>query len=288
MSLKQFENGSDPEDILSSSLTTLYDYAPITYSDPGKVFTYTSTPRKLGGAYLGPLTVTLDTPDTQPSNWSLYASYIWMSSIYIADHLEELCLDQHRASGLGDAIHVLELGAGAGLPSILIAKTHPFVKVTVSDYPDVELIKSLSENVRRNNVADRCRAVPYAWGTSIAPLIEGYGHPDVIVAADTLWNPDLHILFIESLILLLKKSSNARVEIIAGLHTGRYTIQAFLNSAKESGLEVRRAVEREVSGSRQRNWNVSRAEQEDERERRQWIIWITLAWPRSPEGCPQG
>ena len=283
MLMERSENEPDPEDILSSSLTTLYDYAPITYSDPGNVFTYISPSRNFGGADLGPITVTLDTPDIQPENWSLYASYIWVSSIYIADHLEELCLDQHHASGFGDAIHVLELGAGAGLPSILIAKTYPSVQVTVSDYPDVGLIKSLSENVRRNNVADRCRAVPYAWGTSIAPLIEEYGHPDVIIAADTLWNPDLHVLFIESLILLLKKSSDARVEIIVGLHTGRYTIQAFLNSARKSGLEVRRAMEREVSGSRQRDWNVSR-EHEDERERRQWIIWITLAWPRS---CPR-
>lgn len=279
MSTERFvetEDGSDPEDILSSSLGTLYDYAPITHSDPGKLFTYTSPPRNLGGTDLGPLTITLDTPDTQPANWSLYASYIWMSSIYITDHLEDLCLDQRFS---GDALHVLELGAGAGLPSIFIAKTHPFVQVTVSDYPDARLIKSLSENVQRNNVADRCRAIPYAWGADISPLIEGYGHPDVIIAADTLWNPDLHVLFIESLLLLLKKSLDARVEIIVGLHTGRYTIQAFMNSAKESGLEVRRALEREVSGSRRRDWDVARAEHEDERERRQWVIWITLAWP---------
>jgi EEF1A N-terminal glycine/lysine methyltransferase len=29
----------------------------------------------------------------------------------------------------------------------------------------------------------------------------------------------------------------------------------------------------------QREWSVSRAETENEQERRQWVVWITLAWP---------
>lgn len=54
-------------------------------------------------------------------------------------------------------VRILELGAGAGLPSILLAKllrrsniSKRDAEVVVSDYPDAELIKTLSDNVDRN------------------------------------------------------------------------------------------------------------------------------------------
>jgi nicotinamide N-methyltransferase len=261
----------DPEDILSTSLESLYSYAPVAHSCAGSLFTYTA---KSSGSTRSPETVTVRTPETHPANWSLHASSIWVASLYLADHLDFLELEKYSAP-----VHVLELGAGAGLPGILIAKTYQNVFVTTSDYPDEQLMRTLSDNVERNSV-NRCRAVAYAWGSDSSELATG-GF-DVIVAADTLWNSELHPPFIKTLQMKLKRTTAARIHLVAGLHTGRYTIQAFLNAVGEAGFEVEKAVEREVAGNTERKWSAARGENEDERERRRWVLWVSLRWKLVP------
>lgn len=273
------DGDSDPEDILFTSLQTLYEYAPISHSSAGKYFTYSPKPSSLLDKS-SPFTMTLTTPDTQPANWSLHASSIWASSIYLADNLADLQLEKlHDQSNQANDIFVLELGAGAGLPAILIAKIHHSIQVTVSDYPDELLISTLSDNVRRNGVDDRCRVVPYAWGSDASVLIHQTGGAgfDIVLSADALWNSELHPSFIDTLCKVLKKTTNARIHIIAGLHTGRYTIQAFIDVIGSAGLKVLSAVEKKIDGSLQREWCVLRAETENERERREWVVWMILS-----------
>jgi len=261
----------EPEDILSVSLESLYEYTPITYSSAGSIFTYTvkSLPSSQS-------TITLHTPDTQPANWSLHASSIWVSAVYLSDHLADLHVEEHASHLLpGERLRILELGSGAGLPGICIAKTYKDVLVTVSDYPDKHLIRTLSENVQRNT-STHCHVIPYSWGSDIASFGNKKGGFDVIVAADTLWNPELHFVFLETLRMALRKTHGARVYLVAGLHTGRFTLQAFLDAVGNVGLEVEDAVEREVCGETQRPWSVARADNEDEKERRRWVLWIVL------------
>jgi len=278
----------DPEDILSASLQSLYGFTPITFnSTPGSVLTYSIKPPHP----LAPEQIEVATPDTDPSNWSLHASSIWVSSLFIADHLDELQINAVPVTG---TVHVLELGAGAGLPSILLARTYQHASVTASDYPDDRLIRTLSDNIRRNRVSERCRAVPCAWGTDsdVGALVQhrdrsgpGRDHDhtrfDVVFAADTLWNPELHAPFLDTLCMCLKRGSDSRIHLVAGLHTGRYTIQSFLDRTKLRGLVVLSATEREVDGTRSRPWDVSRAVNEDERERRKWVVWMILKWEDS-------
>jgi EEF1A N-terminal glycine/lysine methyltransferase len=97
---------SEPEDIFSTSLETLYQYTPIAHSSAGSLFTHTTKTTSRS-----PITVTLRTPDTLPANWSLHASSIWVSSLYIADNLADLSLDQRQTT-----TRVLELGAGRLFP----------------------------------------------------------------------------------------------------------------------------------------------------------------------------
>ena len=265
----------DAADILFDSLQTLYDYQPITLTSQGSLFTYTKDL----------ISITLRTPDTQASNWSLHANSIWVSSIYLADHIADLNFDLYIKSDSQDEekkIRVLELGASAGLPSILVAKLFPTsALVTVTDYPDDKLINTLENNVQNNNVADRCKVLPYAWGSDPTVVLAHSEGFDIVIAADTLWNPELHPIFIDSLESTLKKSSTSRIHLVVGLHTGRYTIQAFLTLVqRNSGLYVESISEREARGSSTRMWDVFRAG-EDERERRRWIIWMTLAWEKS-------
>ncbi|KAI8996620.1 hypothetical protein BD414DRAFT_478556 [Trametes punicea] len=268
----------NPEDVLAESLETLYDYVPVALSSSGSTFTY--QPGNAGDA------ITLTTPDTQAANWSLHATSIWSSSIYIADHLCDLGLDRHVAQARAEnrPLRLLELGAGAGLPSILIAKTYQDMLVTTSDYPDKSLIRTLAENVKRNKVFDRCRVIPYSWGSDASVLLscEGPGSAtgkfDVVIAADTLWNSELHGVFVESLGLTLRRSPEARIYLVAGLHTGRYVLQSFLRLIQGAGFVAEKLVERRVGGSEQRPWSVERAEHEDERERRRWVVWMVFKW----------
>lgn len=286
----------DPEDLLSDSLQTLYDYTPITHSSAGSLFRYTLRTRPAATAdhtilhaSADPIkeeVVTLVTPNTQAGNWALHASSIWTSAIYVADHVENLRIHEHvRAiQTRGESsLRVLELGAGAGLPSIVIAKSYRDVAVTASDYPDEQLIATLEVNVRRNDVLSRCRVVPYAWGSdpsvfSSPSSEQDSAEFDVVIAADTLWNRDLHVLFLKTLQQVLRRTTDARIYLVAGLHTGRYTLQAFMNVMEDYGLIVDNLVEREVNGALSRVWDVGWAEGEDEKERRRWVVDMTLKW----------
>ncbi|KAJ7446781.1 hypothetical protein FB451DRAFT_1148348, partial [Mycena latifolia] len=259
---------NNPEDILSSSLLSLYEYHPITLSSAGALFTYDSPHVS---------TVTLRTPDTQAANWALHASSVWAASRFLADHLDFLDLPSHQSRG--KRVQVLELGAAAGLPSIVLAKRCPEVSVTVSDYPDVDLIRTLTENVAENGVSANCRAVAYGWGSDPTVLFpDDNGRFDIVIAADTLWNPEFHGLFIETLQLTLKKGPYSRIHLFAGLHTGRYTIQSFLNAVSAAGFILETAVERETNGEGHRLWSVSRVEGEEESDRRRWIVCLCLKW----------
>ncbi|KAI0272496.1 putative methyltransferase-domain-containing protein [Gloeopeniophorella convolvens] len=261
----------DPEEILSSSLETLYDYAPITHTSPDGQFTYTLPDPSASGSDWAPQSVVLSIPDTQAEHWSLHASSIWVSALYVADHLSELNLPSESSRTL----RLIELGAGAGLPSIVIAKSHPHISVVASDYPDPMLIRTLKENVVRNDVGSNCSVVPHAWGTDPTPLLPP---ADIILAADTLWNSEVHETFLDTVCAVLARTRDARVHLIAGLHTGRYTLDAFFGATREKGLVAVEAIEREVHGDGRREWSVQRAEDEDERERRRWVIWSVLKW----------
>ncbi|KAI1791795.1 hypothetical protein LXA43DRAFT_1094142 [Ganoderma leucocontextum] len=270
---------ADPEDVLADSLESLYDHVPVAHSSAGSVYTY--QPRNGGPS------VTITTPDTHAANWGLHATSIWSSALYVVDHAADLHLDQYRDLVQQERrpLRILELGAGAGLPSIFIAKTYPNVIVTCSDYPDESLVCTLRENAKRNDVEDRCHVVPYGWGSNPSPLFQSQNADtdsvpgfDVVLAADTLWNSDTHGIFIQTLHLTLKRSPHARVQLAAGLHTGRYVIQTFLDLVSATGFVAEELTERHVGGLEERPWSVEHAEGEDEQERRRWVIWMVFKW----------
>ncbi|KAN0121252.1 hypothetical protein V8E52_003840 [Russula decolorans] len=277
------------EDILSSSLETLYDFAPIAHSSPGGLFTYAHRPQDPDSSSLK---ITLSVPDTQKEHWSLHASNIWVAALYVADHISELDLPAEETSSPDTntpPLRLIELGAGSGLPSILIAKCYPRISVIASDFPDAKLIHTLRENVTRNNVAQNCTVVPHAWGTDPSALLPPPA--DIVLAADTLWDPAQHVALLRTICAVLAHTPAARAHLVAGLHTGKYTLDAFFRAARAAGLVIVEATEREVVGAEKekdagrREWDVERRlaaggedEDEDERERRRWIVWSVLKW----------
>jgi len=260
-------------EIFSDSLSTLYDHTSITLSsDPGSTFAYTD----------GSATVHLKTPDTKPENWSLHASSVWISATFLADHIHLLDLDRYRHLR---KTRVLELGAGAGLPGILLAKTRGDVQVVLSDYPDEGLIGALIQNVASNISDGSAHIVPYDWITGdVAPFYalspDGF---DVIIAADTLWNVDLHGAFLRSLESLLRRDTISSINLIAGLHTGRWTIHAFLKAVEDRRqFRLHRVVEIRANSGKEtapeeRGWEVER-EREEESDRRAWVVSIIMGW----------
>ncbi|KAI0792016.1 hypothetical protein C8Q75DRAFT_615811 [Abortiporus biennis] len=288
-----------PEDLLSDSLQILYDYTPITHSSAGAPFSFSyfsSTGSSEqhssdeSSAVQTARQINLTVPETQANNWSLHASSIWVASLYIANHLSDLQIPEHinrkRLDEPTRPLDILELGASSGLPSILIAREYQDVSIVASDYPDETLIQSLTDNITRNGAENRCRAIPYAWGEDTSILLRAiHDHNeriteagfDLIIAADTLWNPSLHKPFLDTLTSALAKSDHARIVLVAGLHTGRYTIQGFLDLLPTVGLELSNVPQEiEVNGSETRTWDVNRAEGEDERERRRWVVWMDI------------
>ncbi|KAI0079371.1 hypothetical protein K474DRAFT_1683263 [Panus rudis PR-1116 ss-1] len=286
-----------PEEVLSDALEILYDYTPVSHSSAGALFTYRLQSRDFQrhlpheGTVRNATAITLKTPETQASNWSLHASSIWVSSLFVADHLDDLHIDEHVQYARQRQelpLRVLELGAGAGLPSIAVAKRYGGdVQVVASDYPDESLISTLKENIENNGVEVNCHAIPYAWGTDPSPLLsacltqtaEGRSASkgfDLVIAADTLWNPDSHSIFLDTLRSVLSDAPDARIYLAAGLHTGRYTVQSFMKAVEGFGLELEEVKEREVKGTSEREWDVARAEGEDDKERRKWLIWMKL------------
>jgi nicotinamide N-methyltransferase len=275
----------EPEDILSSSLGTLYDYVPISHSSPGGLFTYEHRSHWQDPS-LPPLAVEVSVPDTQAENWSLHASSIWISALYVVDHISELGLSKAKGTGTSSPdtsppLRLIELGAGAGLPSIVIAKCFPQISVVASDYPDADLIRTLRSNVARNGATHNCAVVPHAWGSDPSTLLPAAA---VVLAADTLWDPALHGALLRTMCAALRRASGARAHVVAGLHTGRYAIEAFLRAAEAEGLVLVGGgpTEREVGGSEgRREWDVERVagdEDEDERARRRWVVWSVLKW----------
>jgi len=288
----------EPEDILSSSLETLYNFAPIAHSSAGGLFTYV---HRSDDPNSPPLTITVSVPDTQTEHWSLHVSTIWTAALYVADHLSELNLppaESRSSSGDAHRLRLIELGAGTGLPSILIAKRYPHISVIASDFPDAKLIRTLRENVARNDARANCAVVPHAWGTDPSALLlhssasgaTGVG-ADVVLAADTLWDPAQHAALLCTLCAVLARTPAARAHFIAGLHTGKYTLDSFFRAARAEGLVLVEATEREVTradmdsdsdsqGGRRREWDVGRMApgEDDERERRRWVVWSVLKW----------
>lgn len=277
-------NAIEPEDILADALSSFIGQEErVWHGAPGDLYTHPGT-----GIVVSP-------PDIQAKNWALHAAAIWAAAIFLADHIDELGLNEARAG----AFRVLELGAGAGLPGISIAKLAPHAQVWLSDYPDPLILDRLADNVRLNSVERNCHVCSLSWGSESliarprhrddVPNDACTGSPaaqpdafDLIVAADTLWNPETQPLLCDTLRRFLRKSpqSDARAVLVAGMHTGRYALQKFIVLAEAAGLEICDIRERRIhpahdSGEDGRPWVTERSN-EDEAARRQWVLWLVL------------
>jgi len=147
---------------------------------------------------------------------------------------------------------VLELGAGTGLPALAAALTRHPRKVVVTDYDDAAIVQALRTNAAACAAANPQRKMApitvagHTWGQRIDDVLdllpctskEPSPHFGVLLLADCVWERFSHDILLKSITYLLARTPEARVYMVAGLHTGRSTLVQFFRRALEVGLQL--------------------------------------------------
>ena len=149
---------------------------------------------------------------------------------------------------------MLELGAGAGLPS-LVAAIHGATQVVVTDYPDVELIENLRHNVdscplltqkgSNSNIA----VEGYLWGSDVQPLFKNLPDSqngfDVLILADLLFNHHCHEALISTILLTLSRAETAHALVFFTPYRPWLLEKdlAFFDLCRKNGLVVTKLIE---------------------------------------------
>ncbi|KAL1672966.1 hypothetical protein EV122DRAFT_283428 [Schizophyllum commune] len=202
------------------------------------------------GIRYGPLRLTANT---------LLADHLFSPALLLAELIE-------RGRIPLDGRAVIELGAGTGLPSILLstrkptaasasqAVTSPLANKTpsptslivVTDHPDPTILGNLQVNVARNQhlVAPGCTitCAGYEWGTDVGhlltllpPHLSGF---TTLILSDLLHFGDAHDALVTSIAKLSARTPEARVYVAAGNYTKPAVCANFVRVAREAGLII--------------------------------------------------
>ncbi len=145
--------------------------------------------------------------------------------------------------------------------------------------PDPSILATLQTNVNLNSVADKVNVLGLDWKEPPEWLSTAQGTFDLVVAADTLWNSDTHSALLNIMELSLRRGGSAI--LVAGLHTGRWAIQRFVELVeKRSDLRLDLVEEHKFRAENGEGWrrefDPSMDESEDEVERRKWVVAMSL------------
>lgn len=146
---------------------------------------------------------------------------------------------------------MLELGAGAGLPSLICA-ARGARQVVVTDYPDTNLIQNLQYNI------DHCDMIPsqvsivatgYLWGNDAGKLTSLLAEPangfDLLILADVIFNHSEHQKLINTVKATLKVGSNAKALVFFTPYRPWLLEKdlAFFDLARSNGFVVQKIME---------------------------------------------
>jgi len=298
----------DTADIFDDSLMTLFSVPPIGFSTSSPSDPWVYTPPEDAHSALSTASVpsvpSAPSPSLAPIKlWlpqppasvfaALQANNLWLSAVYLSDRIA-------RGEVTFSDAPILELGAGAGLPSIMAARMG--YAVCCTDYDDASVVgtirRNLAENLGGVEVGAKAAAEaehtgkcaregsgPWAvrghtWGTDTSELVSlvprltsaSAGGFDLILA-DTLWTSAGHDALLVSIMALLRRGGTAHVT--AGLHTGRGPVNRFMAAAAARGLKVLKHGEvRWLPGG---GWGVYEDEEnEGEGEVRGVVVYYTL------------
>ncbi|KAI5301120.1 nicotinamide n-methyltransferase [Ascosphaera atra] len=179
----------------------------------------------------------------------MFGYLLWNAGRTVADFLED------NAESFLKNRNILELGAGAGLPS-LVAAIYGARTVVVTDYPDIDLVNNLHINVE--NVAQlipmgtSLRVEGYRWGNSVNRIMshlpttkKGF---DVVILADVIYNCPQHMNIIKSIRNTLMRSPDAVALVVSTPYQPWLfeKVWAFFPLAEQNGFTVSKIFEKRV------------------------------------------
>ncbi|MCO5573617.1 hypothetical protein L7F22_053728 [Adiantum nelumboides] len=124
-----------------------------------------------------------------------YGLHVWPCSIVLAEYIWQ---QKDRFTG----VHVLELGAGTGLPGIVAAKVGAHVILTDLENNSKQVFENLSKNCEQNAVD--CKILALTWGDWDSSMLDL--NPGIVLGADVLYSAsDFDDLFATVAFLLQKK-----------------------------------------------------------------------------------
>lgn len=228
-------------------------------------------------------TLTLHLPGFTPTE----AHHLWNGARVISDYFQtQPAVVRGRT--------VLELGAGAGLPSIMAAVLGA-QRVVMTDYPDREIVEVMQRNI------DECDLLPwrasggegearqqdaviakgYIWGRDAAPLLaelppsQGGGGFDVVILADLLFRHSEHGHLLDTIRDTLRKGAESRALVFFTSYRPwlRHKDLGFFELARERGFVVEQVLERKMERP------MFEEDPGDEEVRKTCTGWV-VRWPQ--------
>jgi nicotinamide N-methyltransferase len=203
----------------------------------------------------------------------LWGHYLWNAGRLVSTYLED-----HASLITGRT--VLELGAGAGLPS-LVCGVLGARRVVVSDYPDPDLVSNLWHNIETGpgKIAGRVVAEGYRWGADVAPLLVHLDSSckerfDVLILADLLFNHSEHAKLVATIRETLAKTrESVALVFFTPYRPWLYEKDmAFFDLVREAGFIVEKILEEKMA-------EVMFKEDRGDEELRRTVFGYTVRWP---------
>ncbi|CAI7580824.1 unnamed protein product [Penicillium pancosmium] len=300
-----------PEDLFGVFLPHLFpDDAPSFHGDPGQCLLYSSprygeleimVPSYPGQTGKKSEDVAIGLGKEEGSNQAkeerqLFAHFLWSAGMVVAEGVENAngqatdndSVSQKEAREIWSVYGetVLELGAGAALPSLICALANASL-VVVTDHPSSPALTDAIEFNMKQNLVKRQTSQqttvsiqPHEWGNITDSFSQSYrGTFTRIIAADCYWMRSQHENLARTMQWFL--APGGRVWCVAGFHTGRAIVAGFFETALENGFEIERIFERDLvsrdkeGGEIRREWVPSR-EGENPENRQRWCVIAVL------------
>ncbi|KAJ6079457.1 hypothetical protein N7467_009210 [Penicillium canescens] len=308
------EEEEDQEDLFSAFLPHLFpDDAPAFHGDPGQhllyssprygnldimVPSYPSSSEKRSEEIAAGLKKQDGTVNQVDEGRKLFAHFLWSAAMVVAEGVEEADMPIVEGEMESEARReareiwgvrgesVLELGAGAALPSVICALASAKT-VAATDHPSSPALSGAITFNTKHNLSNRTPAVstnismhPHEWGVLTDPFsTANKGTFSRIIAADCFWMPEQHENLTRTMQWFL--SPGGKVWVVAGFHTGREIVARFFETVVRGGFVVERIFERDTverledGGEIRREWMPVR-EGEGPDNRKRWCVVAVL------------
>eukprot|EP00276_Gloeochaete_wittrockiana_P002458 CAMPEP_0184674378 /NCGR_PEP_ID=MMETSP0308-20130426/87203_1 /TAXON_ID=38269 /ORGANISM="Gloeochaete witrockiana, Strain SAG 46.84" /LENGTH=264 /DNA_ID=CAMNT_0027121971 /DNA_START=1622 /DNA_END=2416 /DNA_ORIENTATION=+ len=207
---------------------------PLDYFKPKEEATYTTFTRK--NPRNGPANLALKLPPKH----SLWAHMIWNAAIVMSTYLEALPIKGKC---------VLELGAGAAVPSMICA-FNAASKVVIADYPDPPILDAIRHNCEENlppPVLERVNVQGYIWGYDPKQLLAQIPDPlgfDIIILSDLIFNHSQHAQLIRTCKQCVKPNDGKVLVSFSHHRPDKSAMDLhFFTLAEEAGFKVTKFFE---------------------------------------------